>query len=184
MQKLKQIPLYEDDPSDENYVIFGSEGKIIGLNEAAESIKQKTENGIRSGGICYVLSEIISLAPIIENYISIKELSPSNGIRQFKVINKPKGDSKIVGLRIGKIPGFPKSDSGIDIQVLLEYLKEEIRDANDDLIDKIRRSKNRNFNFDELDENQKSILDDILLEIAENFDENKDKKKYGYGNFF
>ena len=33
---------------------------------------------------------------------------------------KEKNDSKIVDLRIGKIPGVPKSQKGIDIQILLE----------------------------------------------------------------
>jgi hypothetical protein len=68
------MTLYETDPSYKDYVIFNSKGKLIGLNEASEEIKQKTENDIRTGGICYVLSQIISLAPIIENYIYIKEL--------------------------------------------------------------------------------------------------------------
>ena len=139
--------LYQDDPNDNNYVIFNSIGQIIGLNEASEEIKQKKVKDIPSGGICYVLSEIISLAPIIDNYISIEELPLCRGIRRFKVENKAKVDSKEVLLRIGKLPGFPKSEKGIDIQVLLEYLKEEIRDANRDLIGKIKNSKNKEFNF-------------------------------------
>ena len=148
------MALYRDDPNDKDYVIFGPEGKLIDLINAVEDIKQKYENGIGPGGICYVLSEIISLAPIIENYISIKELSQTNGIRQFEVKNNSKGNTKSVGLRIGKIPGFPKSEKGIDIQVLLEYLKEEIRDADNYLISKIKRSKNGTFDFNDLDENQ------------------------------
>lgn len=177
------MTLYETDPSDKDYVIFNSKGKLIGLNQASEEIKQKYENHIGSGGICYVLSQIISLAPIIENYIEIKELSLNNGIRLFEVINKVKEDSKQVRLKIGKMPGFPKSEIGIDIQVLLEYLKEEIRDANKDLIDKIKNSKNKVFNFDNLNENQKKNLDEILKEIADNFNENSSKKKYKYGDF-
>ena len=177
------MTLYEIDPKDKDYVIFNSKGKLIGLNEASEEIKQKYENNIASGGICYVLSQIISLAPIIENYIYIKELSCNKGIRRFEVENKVKEDSKEVRLRIGKFPGFPKSERGIDIQVLLEYLKEEIRDANTDLIDKIKNSKNKVFNFGNLNEYQTEILDDILLEIAECFDNDSSKSKYKYGDF-
>ena len=177
------MTLYEIDPKDKDYVIFNSRGKLIGLNEASEEIKQKYENNIASGGICYVLSQIISLAPIIENYIYIKELSCNKGIRRFEVENKVKEDSKEVSLRIGKFPGFPKSERGIDIQVLLEYLKEEIRDANTDLIDKIKNSKNKVFNFGNLNEYQTEILDDILLEIAECFDNDSSKSKYKYGDF-
>ena len=168
--------LYNDDQNDNKYVIFNSKGLLISIQKASEEIKQKN-----SGGICYLLSEIISLAPIIDNYILIKELPQNNGMRRFEVTNKAKGNSRIVELRIGKIPGFPKSEKSIDIQVLFEYLKEEIREVNKELIEKIKKSKNKEFNFDELDYKEKYKLEKILIEIAKGF--YFYNEKLGYGDF-
>jgi len=173
------MSLYQDDPNDKNYVLFNEKGSLISIRNASKEIKQISENHISSGGICYILSKIISLAPIIDNYISIKELSPNNNIRRFEVNNKAKGNSRIVELRVGKMPGFPKSKKSIDIQVLLEYLKEEIREVNKDLIEIIKNAKNSEFTFEDKDMNYK--FDKILLEIAECF--NYYDKKYGYGNY-
>ena len=169
------MSLYEDDPNDPNYVIFNDKGKLIGLRNACEEIKQKTENGIDSGGICYILSEIITLGPLIENYFAITELPKKNGIRQFRIENKAKeGESKIVGLRINKRIGFPKSQKGIDIQVLMEYLKEEIKDVNQGFIEKLENSKNSEFNFNDGNINP-SLLKKILIEIAEHYPDKYNK---------
>ena len=133
---------YEDDPNDpNNYVIF-TKGKLLGIRKACEEIKQITENQIHSGGICYVLSKIISLSPIIDNYIKIRELKPENGIKMFEVENKAKSNKRMIKLIVGKKPGFPKSEESLDIQVLLEYLKEEIREVHLELINKIKNAKN------------------------------------------
>ena len=172
--------LYQDDPNEKNYVIFNENGSLIGINNACKEIMQIPENNISSGGICYILSEIISLAPIIDNYFSIKELSLNQNIRRFEVENKAKGNSRIVELRVGKIPGFPKSKKSIDIQVLLEYLKEEIREVNQDLIEIIKNAKNREANFEDKNINQKKF-EKILMEISKSFDFYD--KKYGYGNY-
>ena len=67
---------YKDDPKDNKYVIFNNNLKLTGLNNACEEIKQKTENNIPSGGICYALAAMISQAPIIDNNISMKEVAP------------------------------------------------------------------------------------------------------------
>ena len=148
------MSLYDIDPAEPNYVIFNEKGKLIGIRNASEEIKQSSENNISSGGICYILSPIISSAPILENYNSIKELDKKDGIRQFEVKNKVKNnETKKVGLRIGINPGFPKSEKGIDIQVLFEYIKEEIKEVNKDLIEKISNSLDQEFNFE--DENIK-----------------------------
>lgn len=169
--------LYNDFPNDKNYVVF-NKGELIGLRNACEEIRQITlEDGIRSGGICYILSSIIELAPIIENNFSIKELEPKNGIRQFEVINKAKdGAKKIVELKIGKKPGFPKSTKGIDIQVLLEYLKKEIEEADQDLIEAFSNLKPENaesiFENNKIDQN---LLEYLLLEIGDNYDDYKKK---------
>ena len=123
------MQLYEDDKNDSKYINYNSKGQLIGIRNACEEIRQICYNNedVLVGGICYVLAKIISLSPIIENFFEIKELNSTNGIRKFEVKNKAKNNSKIVDLRIGKIPGVPKSVKGIDIQVLLEYLKEEIK---------------------------------------------------------
>ena len=170
------MSLYDIDPADPNYVIFNDNGKLIGIRNASEEIKQSFENDISSGNICYILSSLITSAPILENYISIKELGKKNGIRQFEVKNKVKNNkTKKVGLRIGINPGFPKSEKGIDIQVLFEYIKEEIKEVNKDLIEKISNSLDQEFNFeDEKISQYNKILEKILKEIASDYEE-----KYG-----
>ena len=164
---------YEDDPNDpNNYVIF-TKGKLLGIRKACEEIKQITENQIHPGGICYVLSKIISLSPIIDNYIKIRELKPENGIKMFEVENKAKSNKRIIKLIVGKKPGFPKSEESLDIQVLLEYLKEEIREVHLELINKIKNAKNNNtdINFDNLPSNDQQILKKIFIHISKSFSE-------------
>ena len=164
---------YEDDPNDpNNYVIF-TKGKLLGIRKACEEIKQITENQIHPGGICYVLSKIISLSPIIDNYIKIRELKPENGIKMFEVENKAKSNKRMIKLIVGKKPGFPKSEESLDIQVLLEYLKEEIREVHLELINKIKNAKNNNtdINFDNLPPNDQQILKKIFIHISKSFTE-------------
>ena len=176
------MKLYKDDPKDKNYVIF-NKGQLIGIRDASEEIKQISlpdgnNESIGSGGICYVLASIISVAPIIENNIIIKELGEKNGIKRFQVENKVKGGPPItVELRIGKKSGFPKSEKGIDIQVLLEYLKKEIEKADDYLIKKFKDTKSDNVEDIFKDNNiDQDLLDKILIEIADNY-------KQQFGNF-
>lgn len=191
------MTLYEDDKDDPNYIIFNEKGQLIGIRNACEEIQQVIDKDVLVGGICYVLGKIISLSSIIENFFEIKELDSTNGIRKFEVKNKAKNDSKIVELRIGKIPGCPKSEKGIDIQVLLEYLKEEIKDVNIELINKLKSLKNRNFDSNLFTDIEKEKLEKILVEIVDNFElfnkqrkkinkkENKDYsvEEYGYEEF-
>ena len=102
-------------------------------------------------------------------------ITKKNGIRQFRIENKAKeGESKIVGLRINKRIGFPKSQKGIDIQVLMEYLKEEIKDVNQSFIEKLENSKNSEFNFNDGNINP-SLLKKILIEIAEHYPDKYNK---------
>ena len=54
---------------------------------------------------------------------------------------------------------------GIDIQVLLEYLKEEIKEVNKVLIEKFKNSMDGEFNFKDNSINE-YFLDKILKEIA------------------
>ena len=166
---------YQDDPNDPNYIIFNSNGVLLGLREACDEIKQKWENNISSGGICYILSEIIALGPILDKYIKINELPSKNGIRVFEVENKAKSNKRIIELRIGKKPGFPKSKKSIDIQILLEYLKQEIKEVNTDLINKLKDAKNNNteIDFENLSSKEKIILKKILFELSNEFPEYK-----------
>ena len=160
-----------DDPNNKMYVRFDDKAKLIGIGKACEEIKQEASGDALVGGICYILGKIISLSPIIDNFIKIKELPPRNGIRRFEVINEAKNnEKKIVELRIGKVPGFPKSKEGVDIQVLMQYLKEEVKEVNIDLINKIKEAKNnKNFNFDEFSDEEKEILERILKKFAIGF---------------
>ena len=163
------MELCQDDTNDPKYSIFNKQGKLIGLRDASEEIKQVGIKDQLVGGICYVLSKINSLAPLIENNFEIKELPEENGIRIFEVKNKIKNDSKIVPLRIGKIPGYPKSKKGIDIQVLLEYLKEEIKDVNIELINKLKNLKNGSYAPELFTEDEQKKIERILIEIGDNF---------------
>ena len=165
------MELYEDDKSDSKYIIYNDKGHLIGIRNACEEIRQVYYNNedVLVGGICYVLAKIISLSPIIENFFEIKELNSTNGIRKFEVKNKAKNDSKIVDLRIGKIPGVPKSQKGIDIQILLEYLKEEIKEVNIELINKLTNLKNKKFDFNLFTNSEMEKLNKILIRIVDNF---------------
>ena len=165
------MQLYEDDKNDSKYINYNSKGQLIGIRNACEEIRQICYNNedVLVGGICYVLAKIISLSPIIENFFEIKELNSTNGIRKFEVKNKAKNNSKIVDLRIGKIPGVPKSVKGIDIQVLLEYLKEEIKEVDIELINKLQNLKNKKFDSNLFTNSEKEKLNKILIRIVDNF---------------
>lgn len=110
------------------------------------------------------------MAPIIDKYIKIEELAPQNGIRRFEVKNDAKGNSRIVDLRISKIPGFPKSNKSADVQVLFQYFKEEIREVHKDLIDKIKSKKNTGINFSEFTNEENYVMKDLIKSVALNYD--------------